>query len=62
LNWKQQERLKNVFHIHGEADRIFPCTKVHPDIVVRRGGHLMVYDHPGEISRILSERINSIND
>jgi pimeloyl-ACP methyl ester carboxylesterase len=62
LNWKNEERPKNLFHIHGDADRIFPFERTHADIIVKKGGHLMVYDHPAQISKILSERIHHAMD
>ncbi|HWJ90231.1 MAG TPA: alpha/beta hydrolase [Flavisolibacter sp.] len=62
LNWKDHERLPNLFHIHGDSDRIFPCKRTHADIVISKGGHLMVYDQPAQMSKLLTERINSVDN
>jgi pimeloyl-ACP methyl ester carboxylesterase len=60
VNWKSDQRPGNLFHIHGSADRIFPYEKTHADVRVENGGHLMVYDKAGEISKILSERLKLV--
>ena len=60
LNWKNETRASNLFHIHGTRDRIFPHQKTHADIKIAGGSHLMVHNRSEEISNILSDRINSI--
>lgn len=60
LNWKNETRPSNLFHIHGTKDRIFPHQKTHADIKIENGTHLMIHNRSQEISKILSERINSI--
>ena len=60
LNWKNETRPSNLFHIHGTKDRIFPHKKTNADIKIPGGTHLMVHNRSEEISNILSERINLI--
>jgi len=60
LNWKNEIRPSNVFHIHGTNDRIFPHQKTHADIKIPGGTHLMVHNRSEAISKILTERINAI--
>lgn len=57
LNWKNTVRPETVFHIHGTKDRIFPVGKVHADLIIQGGGHLMVYDKAEIISKVLVEKI-----
>jgi len=41
LKWTNKALLKNVFHIHGDRDRILPSVFVNCDAKVKNGGHLM---------------------
>jgi len=59
LNWKNDQRPSNLFHIHGTADRIFPYQYTHADVKIKGGTHLMVHNRADEISRILTERLNA---
>jgi hypothetical protein len=61
LNWQNETRPANLFHVHGTNDRIFSCKRSHADILIKGGGHFMVYNHAFEISAILTERINAIS-
>jgi len=60
LNWKNETRPSNLFHIHGTKDRIFPYKNTNADIKIPGGTHLMVHNRSEEISKILSQRINLI--
>ena len=57
LNWKNQHRPPNLFHIHGTADRTFPFRYTHADVLVKDGGHLMVYDKAKEVNEIIKRRL-----
>ncbi|HKC66843.1 MAG TPA: alpha/beta hydrolase [Bacteroidia bacterium] len=59
LNWKKDKRDDGIYHIHGDTDRIFPLNKVKADLVIKNGGHFMVYSQAEEISKILIERLMS---
>jgi hypothetical protein len=60
INWKNETRPPNLFHIHGTKDRIFPYKNSHADVLIKNGTHLMVHNRAEEISQLLTERINSI--
>jgi hypothetical protein len=60
LNWKSEERPAKLFHIHGRSDRIFLHQFTHADYKIRKGTHLMVHSRAEEISRILTEKLNTI--
>jgi pimeloyl-ACP methyl ester carboxylesterase len=57
LIWKNDKRPQNLVHIHGTADRIFPLNNTRADIIIKGGGHLMVYDNAAEISNILKDKL-----
>ncbi|MEO6456442.1 MAG: alpha/beta hydrolase [Ginsengibacter sp.] len=54
LNWNNTWIPQNLFHIHGDRDRIFPVTKVKPDYVVSSGGHLMVMNRFDMVNKYIN--------
>jgi hypothetical protein len=61
LNWKNEVRPGNLFHIHGTKDRIFPHKQTHADVKIKSGTHLMIHNRAEEISKVLAERLNAIS-
>ncbi|WP_018342253.1 hypothetical protein [Cytophaga aurantiaca] len=57
INWKQTETIKNLYHIHGSTDQMFPIRYTNPTYIVPNGKHIMVYTQSKKISEILSEII-----
>ncbi|MEO8960472.1 MAG: alpha/beta hydrolase [Ginsengibacter sp.] len=55
LNWKNKWFPKNVVHIHGTKDHIFPIKNIKADFVIKGGGHLMLMNKAGEINEILKK-------
>jgi surfactin synthase thioesterase subunit len=56
LNWKNKTAPKNLYHIHGDMDRIFSIKKIKPDYTIHNGGHFMILNKSDEVN----ECINSI--
>lgn len=56
LNWKNKKAPANLYHIHGDADRIFSIKKIKPDYTIRDGGHLMILQR----SREVNECVNAV--
>ena len=50
LNWKNKTAPENLYHIHGDKDRIFSIKKVKPDYTIQNGGHLMVMNKSDEVN------------
>jgi len=40
--WDRTEIVKNVIHIHGDADEVFPIKNIEKCIVVKGGTHIMI--------------------
>jgi pimeloyl-ACP methyl ester carboxylesterase len=40
--WDRTKILKNVIHIHGDADEVFPIKNIQKCIVVKGGTHIMI--------------------
>lgn len=57
LNWQQTEPLKNIIHIHGDKDAVFPSKHITDFITVSGGTHIMVLNKAKKISKILTEVI-----
>lgn len=53
LNWNQKEPLKNILHIHGNDDHIFPSKYLLNFISVKNGTHVMILNKAKTISEIL---------
>ncbi len=53
LNWKNDWMPKNLFHIHGTKDRIFPFKNVHADYIVSSGGHFMIMNRITEVNEYI---------
>lgn len=56
-DWNHPDKVENLYHIHGSADRLIPLKIVKPDTVIDSGGHLMVYAQHEKISKILNEQL-----
>lgn len=56
LNWKNNIIPQNLYHIHGDKDRLFSRIKNKPDYIIPKGGHLMILNKSAEVN----ECINSI--
>ena len=52
-NWKNENNLENIMHIHGNRDRIIPIKNLKVDFVIENGGHFMTVNKPNEIEKIL---------
>lgn len=55
VNWKDGERPKEIFHIHGNKDKMFPVKYTRPDVVIENGSHFMVWTKAAEVSRALAQ-------
>lgn len=58
LNWSNSKRLPGIIHIHGDNDHLFPLRNVNADIVIKDGGHFMVYTKSEELSACLAQILN----
>ncbi|PCJ79262.1 MAG: alpha/beta hydrolase [Flavobacteriales bacterium] len=57
LQWQNEEVPKNLVHIHGTKDNIFPIKYIKDCIVVEGGTHFMVANKAEEVSKIIVEEI-----
>ena len=57
MRWDNSPLEKNLVHIHGSNDRIFPIGQIRNPIVVDGGGHFMIVNRAKEISELLQREI-----
>lgn len=60
LGWEGPFALvPGLAHIHGDHDRLMPIGHIADPVVVRGGGHFMVYNRPTEIGELLRRIIGT---
>lgn len=59
VNWTDCNRPQGIFHIHGNADKMFPLKYTRPDVVIKNGSHFMVWTKAGEVSRALTKLLGN---
>jgi len=57
VNWKRENNLKNIIHIHGSDDEIFPIKHIKNSIIIEGGTHAMVITKAKKINAILENII-----
>lgn len=56
VNWERSgKKKKNVFHIHGTADRTIPIRNIEADYIVENGSHMMALTCAPEITRAIMQ-------
>ena len=58
LHWKRKSPIKNVLHIHGEADSVFPIKHIKNCHKIPNGSHVMILYKAKSISKIIRENLN----
>ncbi|HSY61651.1 MAG TPA: alpha/beta hydrolase [Cytophaga sp.] len=53
IYWHHPVQIKNIYHIHGSTDNIFPIKNITADHTIQSGGHLMVYSAAKEVSSVI---------
>lgn len=55
LNWRNNWSPSCIYHVHGDADRLFPIAKIKATHVIKGGGHFMIMNRAEEVSAALKE-------
>ena len=58
-SWQNIIVPNNVYHIHGDADRVLPCRYATCNAVIKDGAHLMIVSKATEVSTIMRNAIES---
>jgi esterase/lipase len=57
LNWKPKKTVKNLIHIQGTEDKIFPIKNIKNCIPVKNGTHAMIIYKAKTISKLILKKI-----
>lgn len=53
LHWENQTIPKNVYHIHGDKDLVFPYQRIKDATIVKGGSHIMILNRAKDINNWL---------
>ena len=53
VNWDNQVVPENVYHIHGDKDKIFPYKRLKDATIIKGGTHIMIFNKAKEINNWL---------
>jgi pimeloyl-ACP methyl ester carboxylesterase len=56
-NWKDNDSSQHIFHIHGDADQIFPVRHIRRARIVKGGDHAMVVKKADEVSHLINQAL-----
>jgi len=57
LHWQKNYITLKLYHIHGDADKIFPVKYINNYMPIKNATHIMILNKAKEISKILEEII-----
>ncbi len=61
VTWKNEIMPENIYHIHGESDRIFPYRFVCEDFSIKKGGHFMIMNHAEAVSQLIQKIVDDLH-
>ncbi|SHE91379.1 alpha/beta hydrolase [Dysgonomonas macrotermitis] len=61
IKWKNTYLLSNLYHIHGENDKILPYYFINANYAVKDGGHLMIISKHKEVWETLRLQLENSN-
>jgi pimeloyl-ACP methyl ester carboxylesterase len=50
INWKNDWQHPQIYHIHGDNDKMFPINKIKPTYILKDAGHFMIMNRAAEVS------------
>ena len=53
LNWNNEWQPTQLYHIHGDNDKIFPIEKLSPTHTVKAAGHMMIFSQAAAVNECL---------
>jgi len=59
LKWHNDWQPPTLFHVHGDADRIFPINNLAPTHIIKEGGHFMIMNKAAEVNAALQHILAS---
>jgi len=53
LKWDNLTIPPNVYHIHGDKDRVFSVKNIRDATIVKDGSHIMIFDKAKQVNKWL---------
>jgi len=60
ITWSSESIPENILQIHGNKDRLLPLSNVNGASVIKDGGHFMVLNKSGEVSKLIRNSLISV--
>jgi pimeloyl-ACP methyl ester carboxylesterase len=54
INWKNDWKHPEIFHIHGDNDNMFPIKYIKPTFTIKNAGHFMIINRAAEVSNCIN--------
>lgn len=54
INWKSEWHHPEIYHIHGDNDKMFPINKLKPTYTLKDAGHFMIMNRAAEVSECIN--------
>lgn len=55
LTWNSKIEFKNITHIHGDADNMFPIKYLKADYIINGGGHFAIHSNAEKVNQALAD-------
>lgn len=55
IKWRNDWQPPSIFHIHGDADKVFPIKYITPNFIIKDGGHFMIINKAAEVNAALKK-------
>lgn len=59
INWKNDWNHPQLYHIHGDNDKMFPIKKIKASYTLKNAGHFMIHNRADEVSAIINAVLSS---
>ncbi|MCB0458329.1 MAG: alpha/beta hydrolase [Flavobacteriaceae bacterium] len=59
INWSRKEPSKEVYHIHGDIDPVFPIKNIKNVITLENGSHIMILNKGSKVSKLVQNIIEN---
>ena len=54
INWKSDWEHPQIYHIHGDNDKMFPINKLKPNYTLKDAGHFMIMNKADAVSKCIT--------
>ena len=62
INWKNDWYHPEIYHIHGDNDKMFPIKKIKPTYTLKDAGHFMIMNRADEVSACINSILQDSKD